>query len=120
MSSIDLETGETRLAGTTPSTAGAPLAFLFTWAGRLGRSLPAILLTLVPPTAIVLLWITATERQWVSIQVLPPPAWVFQTFLDLVGTGEILSGVVISFTRIAWGLAIGATLGFFFGLLLGF
>lgn len=120
MSSVDLEAGGLRVVGTPPAAAAPPGLFLRRWAGRFGRFAAAALLASAMPVAIGLLWQEATARQWVSPQVLPPPEWVFQTFLDLVGTGEILNGIAISFTRIAWGLLIGASLGFLFGLLIGF
>ncbi|RDJ11243.1 ABC transporter permease [Rhizobium grahamii] len=77
------------------------------------------LLVLIGPAALLALWWIASVNGWVSPQVLPQPDWVLQTFLDLLASGDILSAAVVSFRRIAEGFAIGATLGFLFGLLIG-
>jgi sulfonate transport system permease protein len=120
MSSAGLITGETRITSTAPAAikaVGTPRPDLTAkfWRGSL-----VLLAALALPAAIFVLWHEATARQWISLQVLPPPAWVFNTFIDLLRTGEILANIQISFTRIAWGLMIGASLGFLFGLLIGF
>ncbi|MGN7295421.1 ABC transporter permease [Rhizobium sp. SAFR-030] len=83
--------------------------------GRLGS---AAVILFVPALILLLWWVSAT-RAWVSPQVLPPPIWVFSTFVDLSSSGEIVSAAMISFRRIAQGFLIGATLGFLFGLLIG-
>ncbi|MBD9447326.1 ABC transporter permease [Rhizobium sp. RHZ01] len=77
------------------------------------------LLILALPAALLALWWTASINGWVSPQVLPQPDWVVQTFLDLLASGDILAAAAVSFRRIAEGFLIGATLGFFFGLLIG-
>jgi len=74
---------------------------------------------LAAPALIVGLWWIASKQGWVSPQVLPEPLSVFQTFLDLLESGEILAAMQVSFRRIAEGFLIGAALGFLFGLLIG-
>lgn len=76
-------------------------------------------LVLIAPAGLLALWWVASTEGWVSAQVLPQPDWVLQTFLDLVGNGDILSAAIVSFRRIAEGFLIGASLGFLFGLLIG-
>jgi sulfonate transport system permease protein len=77
------------------------------------------LLILIAPVGLLVLWWMASVNGWVSPQVLPQPDWVFQTFLDLLASGDILSAAIVSFRRIAEGFLIGASLGFLFGLLIG-
>jgi len=77
------------------------------------------LLILALPVALVALWWGASINGLVSPQVLPRPDWVVQTFLDLLASGDIIAAAAVSFRRIAEGFLIGATLGFFFGLLIG-
>ncbi|PLP57303.1 ABC transporter permease [Mesorhizobium loti] len=116
MASVDLKTGVARDFGEPAPTA----VWLRAQADRAGRLIARLLVASALPVALGLLWQVAADRAWVSAQVLPPPAWVLQTSLDLVSGGEIVSAVAISFTRIAYGLLIGASLGFLFGLLIGF
>jgi sulfonate transport system permease protein len=77
------------------------------------------LLVLGLPLALLTLWWAASINGFVSPQVLPQPDWVVHTFLDLLASGDILTAAAVSFRRIAEGFLIGATLGFFFGLLIG-
>lgn len=114
MASVDLKTAREFSAPTGFRLRLKPLA------DRSGRLAARLLVAFALPVALGLLWQIAASRAWVSVQVLPPPAWVFQTLVDLVSGGEIVSAVAISLTRIAYGLLIGASLGFLFGLLIGF
>lgn len=116
MASVDLKTARD-FSATAPARGRLWLKPL---ANRTGRLATRLLVVSALPVALGLLWQVAADRTWVSVQVLPPPAWVLQTLLDLVGGGEIVSAIAISFTRIACGLFVGASLGFLFGLLLGF
>lgn len=120
MASIEFHSGDARAASRGVAPSAPVFAGFSRWAGRFVRFAALVALALALPVAIGLLWHVATLRQWVSPQVLPPPAWVFQTFLDLSGSGEIATGIAVSFARIARGLLLGATLGFMFGLLIGF
>lgn len=120
MASIEFQSGD---AGAASKGAAAPAAILSRLDRLVGRGAwisGQVALALALPAAIGLLWQVAAARQWVSPQVLPPPAWVFQTFLDLSGSGEIAANIAVSVVRIARGLLFGATLGFLFGLLIGF
>lgn len=79
----------------------------------------AAFLAITMPLSLLALWWAASAKGWVSPQVLPQPDWVFQTFLDLLASGDILSAAAVSVRRIAEGFLIGASLGFAFGLLVG-
>lgn len=72
------------------------------------------------PLALLLLWEVSTRLGWVSPQILPAPAAVFETLVDLFRTGEIWPNLWISlvrvFTGFALGVAIGAALGIGMGL----
>jgi sulfonate transport system permease protein len=71
------------------------------------------------PLAVLLLWQVATTEGWLAPQILPSPLTVAQTFFDLVTSGDIVAGLMISLRRIAAGFAIGATIGFGLGIALG-
>lgn len=84
-------------------------------AGKLSRYLVPLIL----PLLLLLLWQIATAENWLAPQILPSPLTVWQTFLDLVTGGDIVTGLAISLRRIAVGFAIGATIGFGLGVALG-
>jgi sulfonate transport system permease protein len=75
-----------------------------------------ILLGLILPALLFALWWTATERHWVAEQILPPPAFVWESLKDVLQSGELLNHVKFSAVRVAWSLLIGGSIG----LLLGF
>ncbi len=74
---------------------------------------------LILPLLVLALWQAASIFHWASVQILPPPTDVFQTFLQLWGDGEIQTHVSVSLMRVIQGFAIGATIGILLGLLMG-
>ncbi len=74
---------------------------------------------LLLPTALLLLWHTAVARDWVSAQILPPPALVLQTFLDLLRSGDLWFELSISLQRVLVGSLLGGLAGLALGLLMG-
>ncbi len=89
---------------------GRPVRLSVSWE----RVLPLLL-----PFALLLLWQLAAQQRWVSAQILPEPVRVYQTFVELLRTGEILDGLLISMRRIALGFSAGAGLGLLIGSALG-
>ncbi|SIR35331.1 sulfonate transport system permease protein [Rhizobium sp. RU35A] len=88
-------------------------------APRARRLVATAVVVALAPLLLLLFWWLSAARGWVSPQVLPQPAWVWQTFVDLVVSGDIIAAAAISFRRIAEGFLLGATSGFLFGLLIG-
>lgn len=85
------------------------------WQSRaLNGSLPWLL-----PIALLGLWYLGTERGWLSEQVLPPPAYVYQTLTDLVTTGDLWLNASASMQRVLVGFLIGSALGVVLGLVMG-
>jgi len=76
-------------------------------------------LGLLFPLALLYLWQTATERLWLPPQILPEPAFVWQTLLDLLDSGELKGHLQASLGRVAWSLLIGGTLGLAIGFAMG-
>jgi sulfonate transport system permease protein len=77
------------------------------------------LLGLVLPALLFALWWTAAERHWVAEQILPPPAFVWDSLKDVLQTGELLTHVKFSAARVAWSLLIGGSLGLILGFGMG-
>ncbi|WP_296254396.1 MULTISPECIES: ABC transporter permease [unclassified Pseudomonas] len=85
------------------------------WRNRaLNSALPWLL-----PIALLGLWYLGTERGWLSEQVLPPPAYVYQTLTDLFTTGDLWLNASASLQRVLVGFLIGSGLGVTLGLLMG-
>ncbi|TDV60315.1 ABC transporter permease [Pseudomonas sp. LP_7_YM] len=71
------------------------------------------------PAALLGLWYLGTERGWLSEQVLPPPAYVYQTLTDLFTTGDLWLNASASLQRVLAGFLIGSGLGVTLGLCMG-
>jgi sulfonate transport system permease protein len=85
------------------------------WRARLAdKALPWLL-----PLVLLGLWYLGVERGWLSEQVLPPPAYVYQTLADLVTTGDLWVNATASLQRVVVGFALGAFVGMGLGLAMG-
>ncbi|MBW9107049.1 ABC transporter permease [Paraburkholderia phenoliruptrix] len=82
---------------------------------RRWRSLGWALAPWALPAALIALWWLGCERGWIAPQILPPPARVYATFVDLAQSGDLLHNTLVSLQRVLCGFVAG-TLG---GLLLG-
>jgi sulfonate transport system permease protein len=77
-------------------------------------------LSWLAPVAVVVVWELLARTGFLSPQVLPAPSKVIQTAIKLVSTGDLLSDLGISLLRAATGFAIGGSVGFTLGVLVGF
>lgn len=75
------------------------------------------ILPLLVPGLILALWIDATQAGGVS-RILVPPGAVFDSFSELLASGELSGHLQSSLWRLVTGFAIGAGLGLGFGILL--
>src|SRR5262249_31835401 len=78
-----------------------------------------LLLPLALPALLLVAWQLVTAAGWLSPQVLPAPALVLSTLIDLIRGGDIAANLQISLWRISIGFAIGAGAGLAFGIMLG-
>lgn len=83
-----------------------------------GRSYDSQLLPWLLPLGIAVLWAVASGQRWMSEQILPAPALVWQTALEY-GAGELWGHLWISLQRLAWGLLAGIGGGLLLGTWLG-
>ena len=79
----------------------------------------ALALPLVVPGVLLALWQLSATFGWVSVQILPPPALVARTFLELLLSGDIGESLWISTQRVLTGFLIGAGAGVAFGVAMG-
>ena len=78
----------------------------------------ARLLPWVLPVLVALLWVVASREHWMSEQILPAPALVWQSAVEF-GSGELWGHLWISLQRLFWGLAVGIGSGLLLGVWLG-
>lgn len=71
------------------------------------------------PLLLLGLWYLGAERGWLSEQVLPPPAYVYQALSDLVSTGDLWVNTCASLQRVVVGFTFGALIGVALGLSMG-
>lgn len=71
------------------------------------------------PIALLALWQTGASQGWISPQVLPPPAFVWQTLGDLAANGDLWLNVEASMRRVLLGFVAGALLGLLLGCAMG-
>lgn len=76
-------------------------------------------LALVLPALILAAWQMAVTYEWLSAQVLPAPALVAASFVDLARNGDLTAALAISLHRISVGFFFGASLGLVVGTVLG-
>lgn len=82
---------------------------------QVSRAAAALLL----PAALLVLWQVAVHRQWMPEQILPAPALVWQTLLELWESGDLQTHLLISASRVGWSLLIGTTMGLVLGFGMG-
>jgi sulfonate transport system permease protein len=86
------------------------------------RARPALASRLVGwpfPLLILLLWTLGARYEWIPPQVLPSPAAVWATLVDLFRTGEIWGHLGISLVRVFGGFALGLAGGLMLGVAMG-
>lgn len=84
-----------------------------------GITLGNALLPLVIPAVVLGLWQAAASNGWLPAQILPLPAQVLSTLIELARDGELTANLSISLWRISIGFAIGVSAGLLVGTLMG-
>jgi sulfonate transport system permease protein len=87
--------------------------------GPLGARAANVALPFVLPLGVLAVWQVTTAYHWLPVQILPPPAMVAGTLIDLARDGEIAANLRISLWRISLGFLTGAAAGLTFGAMLG-
>lgn len=79
----------------------------------------ATIASIVLPLSLLLIWQYISYTGYVSQLFLPSPAKIVKTFISLFVEKEFLLHILTSLKRVLTGFVIGATIGFFFGMLMG-
>ena len=92
------------------------------WPGHLPASLVGyatrlrkIALGLLLPLAVLGLWQYAVDHVWIAPQLLPAPQLVWQSFFDLIDSGELVDNLKVSLSRVFWSVLIGSSIGWLLG-----
>ncbi len=85
----------------------------------LGSSALTVVLGLILPALLYGLWWTAADRHWIAEQILPSPAFVWESLGIVWDSGELLEHVGHSARRAALSLMIGGGIGLVLGFGMG-
>lgn len=78
-----------------------------------------IAVALLLPVGLLALWSVSARYGWLPPQILPSPAEVGATFVDLARGGELTQSVSISLLRVVEGFIAGSSLGLLLGIAMG-
>jgi sulfonate transport system permease protein len=84
-----------------------------------GRRVGLVATALLLPAILLAAWSLAARYELVAAQILPAPAIVWATAIDLVSSGQLQSELLVSIARVAAGLLIGGVAGLAAGLGMG-
>lgn len=71
------------------------------------------------PVLILILWEWASDTGKINGNVIPPPSKLVETFIQLVTSGKLGQGLLISFQRVFIGFLIASVIGIVLGFLMG-
>lgn len=71
------------------------------------------------PVVILILWEWAADTGKINRNVIPPPSNLAETFVQLVTSGKLGQGLLISFQRVIVGFLIASVIGIVLGFLMG-
>ena len=83
------------------------------------KRVPDWLIGLILPTGFGLLWEIAVHTGLTPGRLMPPPTRLVHTFMALARSGELLTHVAATMTRVIVGFGVGAAAGTLLGLLTG-
>ncbi|MBD8499207.1 ABC transporter permease [Paenibacillus arenosi] len=71
------------------------------------------------PVSVLLTWQILSTNEIIPSQLFPPPSLIFQTFIEMISSGELFHHLKISIVRALLGFTIGGVSGLFIGLFVG-
>jgi sulfonate transport system permease protein len=79
-----------------------------------------IWLGLATPVLLLVLWQVSAMAGVVDTRIFTPPAGVFEAFVELVSTGQLMRDIGVSVTRLVLGFVLGSIGGIALGLVMGY
>lgn len=92
---------------------------LFDASVHLTRLAGITLASLILPALLFGLWWLTAERGWIAEQILPAPAYVWESFQIVRESGELLEHIGHSTARVGWSLLLGGGAGLILGFGMG-
>ncbi len=89
------------------------------WIAKVSARAVAVISGLVLPLLLLALWQYAVSNRWLAEQMLPAPALVWQSLIELWENGDLTTNLAVSLSRFGWSLLIGGSAGFLLGLVMG-
>ncbi|HMF66910.1 MAG TPA: ABC transporter permease [Phyllobacterium sp.] len=86
---------------------------------RSRRGLHRFAIALILPVCLLLAWWIASDRGWLPEQILPSPAYVYSTAVEMISSGEIFYHAGVSLRRVVIGFLFGAIAGLALGMGMG-
>lgn len=83
------------------------------------ESVRKFFLSITIPVLILLFWEIGVRQGWINGNVIPAPSRLWVTFVDLVTSGRLGQGLLISFRRVLIGFLIASVIGIVLGFLMG-
>jgi sulfonate transport system permease protein len=106
-------------AGYAPRKAAPPSLHWRALAAQSARRVLLLGAGLALPLLLLGLWQTAVDRHWLAEQILPAPALVRDSFVELWQSGDLLANLSISLQRLGWSLLLGGGGGLALGMAMG-
>jgi len=85
----------------------------------ISRGLRRFAVALILPFGLLLAWWIASGQGWLPEQILPSPAYVYSTALEMIASGEIFYHAGVSLRRVVIGFLFGAIAGLTLGMAMG-
>ncbi|WP_348945236.1 ABC transporter permease [Chitinibacter sp. FCG-7] len=89
------------------------------WFESIVNRIGSISIALIVPLLVLAIWQLASQKEWVSPQILPPPSLVWETLVGLWDSGDLTLNLGISIERVAYGFLVGSIAGLLLGGLMG-
>ncbi|KNF07199.1 ABC-type nitrate/sulfonate/bicarbonate transport system, permease component [Gottschalkia purinilytica] len=76
------------------------------------------LIAMLTPLIILVVWEIGVRLGYVKVVILPAPSSIFNTFVEMIKSGELVKHMRVSLLRVVEGFLIGTTLGLIFGIII--
>lgn len=83
------------------------------------KKIENLIVPFIFPLILLGLWQLASDKGWIAEQILPAPAVVYQSFLDLIDSGQLFEHLLGSLTRVGIAFGIASIFGIAIGVFLG-
>lgn len=87
---------------------------------KISKTALNIFISVLGPVLVLLIWQISADQGWVSKALLPSVTKIVETAVKITESGKLPGHLIVSFSRVFKGFAIGTIAGIFVGTLMGF